>query len=176
MAPTARASCLSTHVLLVSLNPSSERTSHLGRNEGPKQEAGEAWLRPPTATGCSPQLSLSRPRCNLAAVSGTSRNRQPSALRPANSLPGSSAGGAELGARVASRGTSFKGTVAERGHSSLRAVFAGTKNPRISKEVTAGGTMQGSGNRKICRADEWSLLLTPLHSQTQIGRRWRQKG
>lgn len=52
MAPNAQAGCLSAHVLPVSLNPSSERTSHLRRNECPKS-GGWGGLPSPTAYGNS---------------------------------------------------------------------------------------------------------------------------
>lgn len=50
MAPHARAGCLSAHVLPVSLNPSSERTSDLRRNARPKSGGG-GGLPSPTAYG-----------------------------------------------------------------------------------------------------------------------------
>lgn len=50
MAPNAWAGSLSAHVLLVSLNPSPERTSHLRRNECPKS-GGWRGLQSLTAYG-----------------------------------------------------------------------------------------------------------------------------
>lgn len=50
MAPNAQAGCLSAHVLPVSLNPSSERTSDLRRNARPKSGGG-GGLTSPTAYG-----------------------------------------------------------------------------------------------------------------------------
>lgn len=50
MAPNAWAGCLSAHVLPVSLNPSSERTSDLRRNACPKSGGG-GGLPSPTAYG-----------------------------------------------------------------------------------------------------------------------------
>lgn len=43
MAPNAWAGCLSAHVLLVSFNLSSERTSYLRRNECPKPGGWKGW-------------------------------------------------------------------------------------------------------------------------------------
>lgn len=57
MAPNAQAGCLSAHVLPVSLNPSSERTSHLRRNECPKSGGGGGLLSMPAYSNSRPALN-----------------------------------------------------------------------------------------------------------------------
>lgn len=73
MVPTAREKCLCTHVLLVSPNLSSRRTSHPGeRVSSVGREAGRAQLRLPTATAhtypalSAQELSLGSGCCQLA--------------------------------------------------------------------------------------------------------------
>lgn len=67
--------CLSAHVLPVSLNPSSERTSHLRRNERPKSGGwrGHRPHRLRQQHAC-PKLSVHGLHCGLAAVNGRSKN------------------------------------------------------------------------------------------------------
>lgn len=96
MAPTAWVRCLSSHVLLVSLNPSSERTSHLWRNECPEPGSRPGPARTAHGNDRSPQLSLSGLHCNLAAVSADPEIGRHGASWPSNSAAADSLASAEL--------------------------------------------------------------------------------
>ena len=75
MAPNAWAGGLSAHVPLVSLNPSAERTRHLGRHDCPQAGGpGAAVSDCLRQSQACPNLSLHGLHCNPTAVNGKSRN------------------------------------------------------------------------------------------------------